>query len=83
MIKIQEILNRSTFNARAAAIYGFSIFGTNHCYLLDKENNIDYESLNNFLEKYGKDKFFVFGFTSLIYENLIKKLSIKFYKIKF
>ena len=56
-------------------IYGFSIFGTNHCYVLNKKNKIDYKSLNNFLEKYGKSKFFVFGFTSLVYENLINKLT--------
>ena len=75
-----EILDRSTFNARTAAIYGFSIFGTNHCYLLDKENNINYESLNNFLEKFSKDKFFIFGFTSFVYENLIRKLSTNLLK---
>ena len=75
-----EILDRSTFNARATAIYGFSIFGTNHCYLLDKENNIDYKILNNFLEKFSKNKFFVFGFTSFVYENLIKKLSTNLLK---
>ena len=32
-----KILDRSTFNAAAAAIYGFSIFGRNYCYLLNKE----------------------------------------------
>ena len=78
-----KIIDRSIFNARLAAIYGFSIFGTNHCYLLNKKNNIDYQSLNNFLEKYGKDKFLVFGFTSLVYENLIQKLSNKLMKFSF
>ena len=70
-----NLVDRSTFNARSAAIYGFSIFGNNYCYLLDKKNKIDYKSLNNFLEKFGNNKFLVFGFTSLVYENLIKKLS--------
>ena len=69
-----RINNRSTFNARTAAIYGFSIFGLNHSYLLNKENEIDYDLLNTFLKKYGNDKFLIFGFTSLVYENLIKKL---------
>ena len=36
-----------------------------------------------FLEKYGKDKFLVFGFTSLIYENLIQKLSINLIETNF
>ena len=74
------ILDRSTLNARAAAIYGFSTLGTNHSYLLDKKNNIDYKTLNNFLEKFSKNKFFVFGFTSFVYENLIKKLSTNLLK---
>ena len=78
-----KILDRSVFNARSTAIYGFSIFGINHCFLLDKENKIDYISLNNFLKKYGKDKFLVFGFTSLVYENLIKKLSVNLLKSNF
>ena len=78
-----KILDRSVFNARSTAIYGFSIFGINHCFLLDKENKIDYISLNNFLKKYGKDKFLIFGFTSLVYENLIKKLSVNLLKSNF
>jgi hypothetical protein len=78
-----KIIDRSIFNARSTAIYGFSIFGINHCFLLDKENKIDYISLNNFLKKYGKDKFLIFGFTSLVYENLIKKLSVNLLKSNF
>ena len=78
-----RIVNRSIFDARITAIYGFSIFGTNHCYILNKDNRIDYKSLNNFLEKYGKGKFFVFGFTSLVYENLINKLSTRLLKSNF
>ena len=66
-----KLLDRSTFNARAAAIYGFSIFGKNHHFLLSEKGKIDYEGINNFLKKFGSDKFFIFGFTSLIYENLI------------
>ena len=31
--------------------------------------------MNQFLKKYSKEKFFIFGFTSLIFENLIKKIS--------
>ena len=72
-----ELFNKSIFNARAAAIYGFSIFGKNYCYILDEEGNIDYKKLNEFLKKYSHDNFFIFGFTSLVFENLIQKLSIK------
>ena len=47
-----KALDRSIFNARAAAIYGFSILGTDHTYLLDRNYNIDYDLLNKFLEKF-------------------------------
>ena len=72
-----KILDRSVFNAQLTAIYGFSIFGKHYCYLLDEEGNIDYKKLNEFLKKYSHDNFFIFGFTSLVFENLIQKLSTK------
>ena len=67
-------LNRNNFSARIAAINGFSIFGKNHTYLLNKNDEIDYYLLNDFLKKNKGKKFFIFGFTSLIYKNLIKKM---------
>jgi len=70
-------LNRNNFTANTAAINGFSIFANEIVYLLDQENNIDYKILNNFLEKNSKKKFLIFGFTSNIYINLIKKIKIK------
>jgi len=72
-----NLTDRFIFNAKSAAIYGFSLFGKNYCYLLNKSGDIDYRSLNNFLKKFSKEKFFIFGFTSSIYENLICKLSSK------
>jgi len=78
-----KTLDKSIFNARTVAIYGFSIFGTQHSYLLDEENKIDYVSLNNFLKKYSSDRFLIFGFTSLVYENLIQKLSFNLIKSDF
>ena len=72
-----KILDRSVFNAQLAAIYGFSLFGKHYCYLLDEEGNINYKKLNEFLKKYSHDNFFIFGFTSLVFENLIQKLSTK------
>ena len=72
-----KVIDRSIFSARLAAIYGFSFFGRNHCYLLNKNGDVDYKSLNNFLKKYSNNRFFIFGFTSLIFENLIQKLSTK------
>jgi len=78
-----KISNRFVFNAKSAAILGFSIFGKNHTYLLNEKGKINYILLNDFLKKYGKQKFFIFGFTSMVFENLIKKLSIKLLKFNF
>ncbi len=69
--------NKNEFNAKIAAIVGFSIFGRNHHYLLNEKNEIDYEGLKDFLIKFGHKKFLVFGFTSQIYENLIEKMENK------
>ena len=75
--KKSTITDKSIFNARATAIFGFSLFGKNYCYLINENNEIDYKSLNNFIEKFGKEKFLIFGFTSFIYEYLIKKIQTK------
>lgn len=77
------LAERNIFNAKSAAIYGFSIFGKNHLYLLNAKGKIDYVGLNKFLLKHGKSRFFIFGFTSMIYEQLIKKISTKEKKINF
>ena len=73
------IQDPTKFDAKTAAIIGFSMFGSNHQYLI-KNGSIDYENLNIFLDKFAKQKFLIFGFTSLVYEQLINKLDIK--KIK-
>ena len=78
-----ESQNRLKFNARLAAIRGFSIFGKNHAYLLDDKGNINYKILKQFFDEYGKKPFLIFGFTSFIYENLIKKLDNKLFKFNF
>ena len=75
--KKPNIRDRQKFNAKIAAINGFSVFGKHHHYLLTDNDEIDYNSLNVFLNKYSDQKFFIFGFTSIIFENLIKRLDPK------
>ena len=76
--KKPNIDDRQNFNAKIAAINGFSVFGKYHHYLLNDNDEIDYKSLDVFLSKYSEQKFFIFGFTSMIFENLIQKLDKKF-----
>ena len=75
----KDILNSKKFDAKTTAILGFSLFGNNYHYLI-KDQIIDYKNLNNFMEKYSNTNFFIFGFTSYIYEYLLKNLDNK--KIK-
>lgn len=77
-------VNRSSYNARIAAINGFSIFGKSITYMLDKNNKVDIKQLNNFVKKFGNKKFLIFGFTNLIFEHflesklkLLKKKNLK------
>jgi hypothetical protein len=73
--------NLINLNARNTAIRGFSIFGKNHTYIINNSNEIDYNFLNLFLKEFGNSKFLVFGFTSDVFNFLIKKIDIN--KIKY
>lgn len=70
----KNIFNPKKFDAKTAAILGFSLFGRDHTYLLEN-GKINYENLNNFLRKYSEKNFLIFGFTSFIYEHLIKEVN--------
>jgi len=61
------LYNRLSFDAKTAAILGFSLFGTNQHYLINKENQLDIKTFNSFLNKYKKKPFLIFGFTSDVY----------------
>ena len=54
--------NRRRFNARAAGIFGFSMFGRDHFYCLDKDMNLKYDELQNFINKNSETGIFIFGF---------------------
>ena len=69
--------DNETFDAKSAAIRGFSIFGKNHHYLLDSQNRINKKLLSKFLKKFSKDKFLIFGFTSDVYSTFFQNLNSK------
>ncbi len=74
----EEILkNKKSFSARAAAILGFSIFGSDRHFVLDNKFEINYKKLNDFLLKYKNQNILIFGFTYLIWKYLIKDNNIK------
>jgi hypothetical protein len=76
-------IKSNSISARIAAINGFSIFGKYHTYILDKNDNINFKTLNKFLEKYGNKNFFIFGFTSFVYKCFFEKLNYFKKKLNF
>ena len=65
--------NRSqVYSARLAATLGFGSLGKNPTFILNEDFSIDLDILNDFIEKFGGDKFFAFGFTSVIWETIQK-----------
>ena len=74
------IKNRNLFSARGAAIVGFSFIGSNITYALDENLKINFNKVENFINKNKESNFLIFGFTSMIYEYFYKQF--KSYKKK-
>ena len=64
--------NTSTFDAKSAALRGFSMFGKDHTFVIN-DNKVDKKILNNFLKKYRSEEILIFGFTYDVFEFLINK----------
>jgi hypothetical protein len=64
--------SRQDFNARAAGIIGFSTFGRDHEYLLDKELQPNWATLEQYLARHAASPILVFGFTFIIWQQLIE-----------
>ena len=68
------IKNRSRFNARAAGILGFSMFGKSTVFALNKDLTIDLTVVQEFFSKYGNQPFLLFGFTYIVYRDFLLSL---------
>lgn len=66
------IRDRTRFNARAAGVMGFSQFGRKLSYALTDELKLDRAGVEAFLEQYGDQPFFLFGFTFLVFQHLLE-----------
>ena len=67
-----RILNRNNFNARIAAINGFSIFSNKRYFVFDENEKINDDKLLKFLKENCKKKFIIFSFT-IRYTNFFLK----------
>tara|TARA_B100001093_G_C26855321_1_gene1027160 strand:- start:732 stop:1781 length:1050 start_codon:yes stop_codon:yes gene_type:complete len=75
--KKPDLNKRFEMTASSAAINGFSIFGKDHTFLLDDNNNFMLNEFNQFIKKYEKQKKLIFGFTYNIYKHLLKNNDLK------
>jgi acyl-protein synthetase LuxE len=68
------VRDRSTFGARGAGILGMSTFGRDHCYALDAEGRLRADEVRAWLSEHGDEDLFVFGFTFLVWQHLVRDL---------
>jgi phenylacetate-coenzyme A ligase PaaK-like adenylate-forming protein len=75
IVDSKKILTRTQeFSARAAAVRGFIKFGKDHTFALDDDLCIDVNRIQSFLSRHEHESIFVFGFTHMIFEKLLRTL---------
>lgn len=72
-----HLKNRNQFNARSAAVLGFSKFGTDITFALNEKMEVNYKVLKDFLRRHKNQKIIIFGFTFIIWEKFFKNLKNK------
>ncbi len=74
--------DRKMFSARGAAIIGLNVAARETVYVLNDDSTLNVDALKAFMEKYGKQRFIIFGFTFMVWQHFykeLKKLDEKFY----
>jgi hypothetical protein len=66
--------DRTRFNARAAGILGFSVFGRSHHYCLNEHLQLEREPLEAFLDQHRGAPVLAFGFTSVVWQGLLQSV---------
>ncbi len=77
----ETISSSSSFSARSAGILGFSRFGSEKHFLLDKDMKLDIDLLKKLASQYKGQPVLFFGFTFMIFEyllNTLKELKLDF-----
>jgi hypothetical protein len=68
------IRDRKEFSARGAGLLGMMNFGRHHCYALDRELNLRLQDVRDFLQRFGSDRFLIFGFTFLVWDAFLRHI---------
>jgi hypothetical protein len=75
------VKDRRLFTARGAGIRGFSLFGRDTEFMLDSDMELRTADVLDFVKRYEGTSIFVFGFTFMVWEHIVK--AIKEQGIKF
>lgn len=59
-------------SARGAGVLGMMRFGRGHVFMLDDGGRPDRERVRAFLERVGRERFLIFGFTYLVWQYLVE-----------
>lgn len=77
IIDSKELLqDRTKFNARAAGILGYSVFGRNHFYCLDSNLDLKVEEFKGFINSHSGQPILFFGFTYIVWSKFIEQLKL-------
>ncbi len=69
VIDAEDILkDRSKFNARAAGVLGFSMYGRSHAYALDRDMALKLDAVEAFCAQYRDTGIYAFGFTFVVWK---------------
>lgn len=63
--------NRNSFTARGAGILGFQMFGRKPFYAYHDDMTIDWEGLRKYIQLFSGERFFLFGFTYMVWKYFI------------
>jgi len=68
------IKDRKLLSANAAAISGFSLFGSTRMFALNEQMELNTDLLVSFIEQHANEQILLFGFTFKVYRHFYKEL---------
>lgn len=71
---LETVKDRYKFSARTAAINGFTLFSRQRAFALNDDMSINFDFIDEFLEKNSGKTIFIFGFTFVVWQHFIKQL---------
>ena len=71
---LETVKDRYKFSARTAAINGFTLFSRQRVFALNDDMSINFDLIDEFLEKHSGKTIFIFGFTFVVWQHFIKQL---------